>query len=183
MCKLKIFITCINIKVTSFWSIKQSAPFSFKAWKCNVSSQASAVPSPPSDPASSSQRHSRILAQSGHMSVIHTPIHNTFTDLLVHRAAGMSPGKMTPVRLQDTDRQHNRSAESSVKGTIVFLGNKAQSEQRSAAHQPALVGNRVMDYTAPHNTLFVEVPEYIIAVCRFRALGNCKRHFSVFLKV
>lgn len=97
-------------------------------------------------------------------SPMHAHIH---TDMLLHCGAGMSPDRMTPVKLQDTDQQHNRNAESSVNGTIVFLRNKAQSEHRSTAHQPALVGNRVMGYTTRHNTPFVEVPEYIIAVSRF----------------
>lgn len=55
------------------------------------------------------------------------------TDLLLHGATGMPPDRMTPVRAQGTDQRHNRSAESSVNGTIVLLGNKAGPEYRRAA--------------------------------------------------
>lgn len=56
-------------------------------------------------------------------------------------AAGTPPDTMTPVRAHGTGQQHNRSAESSVSGTIVFLGDKAWPEYRRAADQAALEVN------------------------------------------
>lgn len=68
------------------------------------------------------------------MAAIHTDI------IRIHRATGMPPGTMTPVRAHGANRQHNRSAESSVNGTIVLLANKAEPEEyERAADQP--VGN------------------------------------------
>lgn len=54
------------------------------------------------------------------------------------------------MREQGTDQQHNRSAESSVNGTIVVLGNKEGPQYWRAASQAAW-----------HNTRFVELSEYI----------------------
>lgn len=101
----------------------------------------------------SQEAHQKISAPSG---LVSTQTY-TDTDLLLHRATGMPPDRMTPVRAQGTDQQHNRSAESSVNGTIVLLGNKAGPEYRRAA-------SHGLQYTAQHNTCFVEVPEYIIVV-------------------
>lgn len=91
------------------------------------------------------------------MSVIHTD-----TDLLLHRATGMPPDRMNPVRAQDTDQQHNRSAESSVNGTIVLLGNKGGPEYRRETESWV-----ALQYKAQHNTRFVEVPEYIMLLYTF----------------
>lgn len=81
---------------------------------------------------------------------------------LLHRTTGMPADSMTPVRAQDTKQQYNRSAESSVNGTIVLAQNKARPEYRSSP--PAWSGGKqeswvAVQFTAQHNTGFVEVPE------------------------
>lgn len=84
--------------------------------------------------------------------VSHPNRHNIDGDLLLLGAAGMLPNRMTPVRAQGTGPQHNRSAESSVNGTIVLLGNKAEPEYRRAAHRPGVIGNRVMGWTSVYSS-------------------------------
>lgn len=81
----------------------------------------------------------------------------------------MPPDRMTPMRVQDTDQQHNRSAKSSVNGTIVLLGNKAG--QNTGEQPTSLDGWEQswveLQYTARNNTRFVEALKYIIVVSKF----------------